>query len=48
MTAQPRIVVEPSAQGIVDATSKPPFLMHGGWVLGNVGTHDRLVREPTP
>ncbi|HEY0938080.1 MAG TPA: alpha/beta hydrolase [Trebonia sp.] len=104
MTAQPRIVLEPSAQGLVDATSKPPFLyeigpaaarkvlddlqaapagklpvdeewvtvpapvgdvrvrivrpasstgtlpvivyMHGGgWILGNAGTHDRLVRE---
>ena len=104
MTAQYRIVLEPSAQGIVDATSKPPFLyelepaaarkvlddlqaapidelpvddewvtvpapvgdvrvrivrpagrtgtlpvivyMHGGgWILGNAGTHDRLVRE---
>ena len=104
MTAQHRIVLEPSAQGIVDATSSPPFLyeldpaaarkvlddlqaapidklpvedewvtvpapvgdvrvrivrpagstgtlpvivyMHGGgWILGNAGTHDRLVRE---
>jgi len=104
MTAQYRIVLEPSAQGVVDATSKPPFLyelepaaarkvlddlqaapidklpvddewvtvpapvgdvrvrivrpagstgtlpvivyMHGGgWILGNAGTHDRLVRE---
>jgi acetyl esterase/lipase len=26
MTARNRIVLEPSAQGIVDATSKPPFL----------------------
>ena len=104
MAVQSRIVLEPSAQGIVDATSKPPFLyelepaaarkvlddlqaapvdklaieeewitvpadvgdakvriirpvgssgmlpviiyMHGGgWILGNAGTHDRLVRE---
>jgi acetyl esterase/lipase len=104
MTAQHPVVLEPSAQGIVDATSKPPFLyelepaaarqvlndlqdapvgklpvrdewvvvpasvgdvrvrivrpaestgplpvivyMHGGgWILGNAGTHDRLVRE---
>ena len=104
MTAQYRVVLEPSAQGVVDATSKPPFLyelepaaarkvlddlqaapidelpvddewvtvpapvgdvrvrivrpaggtgtlpvivyMHGGgWILGNAGTHDRLVRE---
>jgi len=71
MTAQRRVVLEPSAQGIVDATSKPPFLYElepkaarkvlddlqaapagllpiDGWILGNVGTHDRLVREPTP
>jgi acetyl esterase len=104
MSVQSRIVLEPSAQGIVDATSTPPFLyelepaqarkvlddlqaapieklpveeewitvsaavgdvrvrivkpvgssgplpvivyMHGGgWILGNAGTHDRLVRE---
>jgi acetyl esterase len=104
MTVQTRIVLEPSAQAIVDATSTPPFLyelepaaarkvlddlqaapidklpieeewitvpaavgdarvrivrpagsagtlpvivyMHGGgWILGNAGTHDRLVRE---
>ncbi len=104
MTVQSRIVLEPSAQAIVDATSTPPFLyelepaaarkvlddlqaapvdklpveeewitipadvgdarvrmikpvgssgtlpvivyMHGGgWILGNAGTHDRLVRE---
>ena len=105
MAVQSRIVLEPSAQGIVDATSTPPFLyelepaaarkvlddlqaapdrqgarsrrsgspcpptsatpsvrivrpvgssgtlpviiyMHGGgWILGNAGTHDRLVRE---
>ena len=104
MSVQSRIVLEPSAQGIVDATSQPPFLyelepaqarkvlddlqaapieklpieeewitvpaavgdvpvrivkpaasagplpvivyMHGGgWILGNAGTHDRLVRE---
>jgi acetyl esterase len=104
MTTQPRVVLEPSAQGVVDTTSKPPFLyelaptvarkvlddlqaapagllpiddewvtvpasvgdvrvrivrpagaagtlpvivyMHGGgWILGNAGTHDRLVRE---
>jgi acetyl esterase len=104
MAVQSRIVLEPSAQAIVDATSTPPFLyelepaaarkvlddlqaapvdklpveeewitvpadvgdarvrivkpvggaetlpvivyMHGGgWVLGNAGTHDRLVRE---
>jgi hypothetical protein len=23
------------------------FYMHGGWVLGDAGTHDRLVRELT-
>jgi acetyl esterase len=104
MAVQSRIVLEPAAQAIVDATSTPPFLyeleppaarkvlddlqaapvdklpveeewitvpadvgdarvrivkpvdsagmlpvivyMHGGgWVLGNAGTHDRLVRE---
>ena len=104
MTVRSRIVLEPSAQAIVDATSTPPFLyelepaearkvlddlqaapidklpvteewitvpaavgdarvriikpvdsaetlpvivyMHGGgWILGNAGTHDRLVRE---
>jgi acetyl esterase len=104
MAVQSRIVLERSAQGIVDATSQPPFLyelepaaarkvlddlqaapvdklpveeewitvsadvgdakvriirpvgssgmlpviiyMHGGgWILGNAGTHDRLVRE---
>jgi acetyl esterase len=104
MPVQSRIVLEPSAQAIVDATSTPPFLyelepaaarkvlddlqaapvdklpieeewitvpadvgdanvriirpvassgllpviiyMHGGgWILGNAGTHDRLVRE---
>ena len=104
MAVQSRIVLEPSAQAIVDATSTPPFLyelepprharcsttcrprrsrscpsrrsgspfrlrsatsrvrivkpvgssgplpvivyMHGGgWILGNAGTHDRLVRE---
>jgi acetyl esterase len=104
MSVQSRIVLEPSAQGIVDATSTPPFIyelepaqarqllddlqaapieklpvdeewitvpaavgdvrvrivkpvgrsgplpiivyMHGGgWILGNAGTHDRLVRE---
>jgi acetyl esterase len=104
MAVQSRIVLAPSAQAIVDATSTPPFLyelepaaarkvlddlqaapveklpieeewitvpadvgdarvrivkpvdsagmlpvivyMHGGgWVLGNAGTHDRLVRE---
>ncbi|MCW2992915.1 MAG: lipase [Conexibacter sp.] len=104
MAVQSRIVLEPSAQGIVDATALPPFLyeltpaaarkvlddlqadpdgllaideewitvpaavgdvrvriikpidcseplpvivyMHGGgWILGNAGTHDRLVRE---
>src|SRR4051812_21315286 len=103
MAVQSRIVLEPSAQGIVDATSVPPFIyelepaaarqvlddlqanpagllaideewitvpaavgdarvrivrpagasgtlpvvvyMHGGgWILGNAGTHDRLVR----
>jgi acetyl esterase/lipase len=104
MAVQSQIVLEPSAQGIVDATSTAPFLyelepaqarkvlddlqaapieklpieeewitvpaavgdvpvrivkpatsagplpvivyMHGGgWILGNAGTHDRLVRE---
>jgi acetyl esterase len=104
MSVQTRIVLEPAAQELADATSKPPFLyeldyaaarkvlddiqaapveklpideewitvpaavgdarvrlikprgadgvlpvivyMHGGgWVLGNAGTHDRLVRE---
>jgi acetyl esterase/lipase len=104
MTDTPPIVLEPSAQEVVDATSKPPFIydlgpaaarellndlqaqpvdklpvdeewitvpadvgdvrvkiirpqgstgmlpviiyMHGGgWILGNAGTHDRLVRE---
>jgi len=104
MSVQSQIVLEPSAQEIVDATSTPPFLyemeptaarkvlddlqaapveklpveeewvtvpaavgdasvrivrpvgctgmlpvivyMHGGgWILGNAGTHDRLVRE---
>jgi acetyl esterase len=104
MAVQSRVVLEPSAQGIVDATAVPPFLyelepaaarkvlddlqanpdgllavdeewitvpaevgdarvriirpagstgtlpvivyMHGGgWILGNAGTHDRLVRE---
>ena len=103
MTVQSRIVLEPSAQAIVDATSTPPLIyelepsearkvlddlqaapidklpvdeewitipsdfgdarvrivrpvdssatlpvivyMHGGgWILGNAGTHDRLVR----
>ncbi|MFI7129352.1 alpha/beta hydrolase fold domain-containing protein [Nonomuraea sp. NPDC050153] len=39
--------MEPAAQELAEATSKPPFLyVHGGgWVLGNAGTHDRLVRE---
>ncbi len=104
MAVTPPIVLEPAAQDVVDATSKPPFLyemgpegartflndlqaapidklpvdeewitvpaevgdarvrivrpqgatgmlpvvvyMHGGgWILGNAGTHDRLVRE---
>jgi acetyl esterase/lipase len=104
MTSKSRIVLEPAAQELADATSKPPFLfdlgpqgarkvlddlqagpidklpvddewitvpaavgdvrvrivkpagtdgvlpvviyMHGGgWILGNAGTHDRLVRE---
>ena len=104
MAVQSRVVLEPSAQAIVDATSQPPFIyelepaaarkvlddlqaapidklpideewvtipspvgdtrvrivkpvdstgplpvivyMHGGgWILGNAGTHDRLVRE---
>jgi acetyl esterase len=104
MSVQSRVVLEPSAQEIVDATSTPPFIyelepvaarkvlddlqaapvdklpieeewitvpadvgdarvriirpvgrsgtlpvivyMHGGgWILGNAGTHDRLVRE---
>jgi acetyl esterase/lipase len=104
MSVHPTIVLEPAAQDLVDATSKPPFLyeigpaaarkvlddlqaapagelpvdeewitvpaavgdvrvrivrpqgasgtlpvvvyMHGGgWILGNAGTHDRLVRE---
>jgi acetyl esterase len=104
MAVQSRIVLEPSAQAVVDATSQPPFIyelepaaarkilddlqaapidklpieeewitvpaevgdarvrivkppgttgslpvivyMHGGgWILGNAGTHDRLVRE---
>ena len=104
MTVQPRVVLEPAAQDLADATAKPPFLydlgpeaarkvlddlqaqpieklpvdeewvtvpaavgdvrvrivrprgaasvlpvvvyMHGGgWILGNAGTHDRLVRD---
>ena len=104
MSIHPTIVLEPAAQDLADATSKPPFLydlgpvaarkvlddlqaapvgklpvdeewitvpaavgdvrvrivrpqgtsgalpvavyMHGGgWILGNAGTHDRLVRE---
>ncbi len=104
MAVQTRIILEPSAQDVVDATSVPPFIyelgpvaarkvlddlqanpsgllsideewitvpaavgdarvrivrpsgssgvlpvivyMHGGgWILGNAGTHDRLVRE---
>jgi acetyl esterase len=104
MSVQNRIVLEPAAQELADATAKPPFLadlgpqgarkvlddlqaapidklpvaeewvtvpaevgdvrvrivkpvgagsmlpvvlyMHGGgWILGNAGTHDRLVRE---
>ena len=105
MSVHPNIVLEPAAQDLADATSKPPFLydlgpaaarkvlddlqaapvdklpideewitvparrrrraradrparrdrparcrsivyMHGGgWILGNAGTHDRLVRE---
>ena len=104
MSVHPTIVLEPAAQDLADATSKPPFLyeigpaaarkvlddlqaapagelpvdeewitvpaavgdvrvrivrpqgtsgtlpvvvyMHGGgWILGNAGTHDRLVRE---
>ena len=104
MSVQTHVVLEPAAQALADATSKPPFLfelgpdkarkvlddlqaapidklpvdeewitvpadvgdarvrlirpqgatgelpvilyMHGGgWVLGNAGTHDRLVRE---
>ena len=104
MSVHPIIVLEPAAQALADATSKPPFLyeigpaaarqvlddlqaapvdklpvdeewvtvpaavgdvrvrivrpqgtsgtlpvvvyMHGGgWILGNAGTHDRLVRE---
>ena len=71
MTARRRVVLEPCAQGIVDATSKPPFLYElepkaarkllddlqaapagllpiDGWILGNAGTRDPLVREPTP
>jgi acetyl esterase len=106
MTAQCCVVLEPSAQGIVDVISKPPSLYElepaaarkvlddlqaapagllpideervtvpapvgdvqvrivrpadaagtlpvivythgGGWILGNAGTHDRLVSEPT-
>jgi acetyl esterase/lipase len=104
MSVHPRIVLEPAAQDLADATAKPPYLydlgpevarkvlddlqaapvdklpideewitvpaavgdvrvrivrpkgssgtlpvvvyMHGGgWILGNAGTHDRLVRE---
>lgn len=104
MAVQSRVILEPSAQKVVDLTSNPPFLyelgpagarkvlddlqakpvgklpieeewitvpadvgdarvrivkppdatealpvivyMHGGgWILGNAGTHDRLVRE---
>ena len=104
MTVTPKIVLEPAAQDLADATAKPPFLydlgpegarkvlddlqaapiekppveeewitvpaavgdvrvrvvrprggrstlpvvvyMHGGgWILGNAGTHDRLVRD---
>jgi acetyl esterase len=104
MHEHPLVVLEPAAQDVVDATSKPPFIyelapadarkflddlqdapvdklpideewvtvpaavgdaqvriirpkgstgmlpvivyMHGGgWILGNAGTHDRLVRE---
>src|ERR1700754_3993463 len=44
------VVLEPAAQAFADAAAQPPLpvilYMHGGgWVLGNAGTHDRLVRE---
>jgi acetyl esterase len=49
------VIAAPSAEGISiriirpkDSTGKLPVVMYfhgGGWVLGNAGTHDRLVRE---
>src|SRR4051812_29528523 len=40
--ARVRLVKPPAADGVLPAI----LYMHGGgWVLGNAGTHDRLVRE---
>lgn len=37
-----RIVTPPGATGLLPAVL---YIHGGGWVLGNAGTHDRLVRE---
>jgi acetyl esterase/lipase len=49
------LVLEPAVQQVADAFFKPqgatgmlPVIVYihgGGWILGNAGTHDRLVRE---
>ena len=46
-TVQPRIVLEPAAQDLADATAKPPFL----YDLGPEGARkalDDLQAQPTP
>jgi acetyl esterase/lipase len=40
--ARVRIIEPPGSQGILPIIL---FMHGGGWVLGNAGTHDRLVRE---
>jgi acetyl esterase/lipase len=43
-----RIVRPPGAVGAIGAAGPLPVVLYvhgGGWVLGNAGTHDRLVRE---
>ena len=40
--ARVRIIKPPSAKGVLPAIV---YMHGGGWVLGNAGTHDRLVRE---
>src|SRR5262245_19912048 len=39
---QVRIVTPPGSRGLLPAIL---YVHGGGWVLGNAGTHDRLVRE---